>query len=290
MRALNFCNVRALKQQICPGAIVSSRNFFAPDGLVYSSAINGVDYFDARNLGLGSKRVYGVISANNGCGIYVPIGRTSTGKQVLNHVPICVGGGRDMYFTAAGLTQETSEETITREAREEIGAELDILSIQPLNVVQVSAQQAEYYLVRLNSELSKLRYSWDVHGSDQVVAIRYWAIPNTWETVHGSGHRHTQGEMAGLLFDDLSCDVVHRPAWINEWHAYAYDKAIGEMLTASVRHPWSDSGLATMSRWYANLRHNYHSDYADYTAALQEAHEIGCNTRCAWQFYRDVQL
>lgn len=291
MRALNFCNVRAIKQQICPGAIVSSQNFYTHDGLVHTNVINGVDYFDARNLhGLGPRRIYAIISANNGCGIYIPVGRVSLGKQMLNQVPICVGGGRDMCFTATGLTPETHEQTIRREAREEIGVDLDILNMQTLNVEQVDTHKVVYYLVRLRKELSHFQYSWDIHNSDQVVAMRYWAIPDTWETVHGSGHRHADGEMARLLFDDLSCDVVHRSAWITEWHAYAYDKAIGEMLKASVRHPWSDSGLTTLSRWYANLRHNYHSNYADYPVALQAEHEIGCNTHCAWQFDQDVLL
>ena len=291
MRALNFCNVQANKQLICPGVNISSQSFYTHNGLVHSSISNGVSYFDARNLpGLSSRRVYAVISANNGCGIYVPVGRQSVGKQMLERVPICVGGGSDMCFTPTGLTPETPEQTIRREAREEIGADLDILNMQPLNVQQVSPRQAAYYLVRLNTELSSFQYSWDIHNSDQVIAMRYWAIPDTWETVHGSGHQHIVGDMAKLLFDDLSCDVVHRPMWSTEWHAYAYDKAIGEMLTASVRHPFSDSCLTILSRWYANLRHNYHNNYADYPVALQAEHEDGCNRRCAWQFDQDVLL
>lgn len=112
MRALNFCNVQALKQLICPGVNISSQSFHTHNGLVHSSISNGVNYFDARNFpGLGSRRVYAVISANNGCGIYVPVGRQSLGKQTLERVPICVGGGSDMCFTPAGLTPETAEQT-----------------------------------------------------------------------------------------------------------------------------------------------------------------------------------
>lgn len=276
---MNFCNVRALKQGLCPAVVVPSNVFLRNRfGLFKAHVVNGETVFDAAFSKGSSPKVYGVIEANNGCGIYVPVGRQSVGV-VLQPVPICVGGGRDIRITAAGYVKETDRQVIEREAREELKQSIDILNIQSL-ATSVAATDAQYYIVRLRSQLSTFYYSWDVQGSDQVTAVRYWSLPSLIEAQHGVPQTQPVGHMAQLLFDDLGCSATHRTAWLAEWHADAYDMTIRRLLMNSVRVDSGSEGFSILSRMYGNRKYTYRNQYAGYPASINPNHEVACDRRC----------
>ncbi|KMN82708.1 8-oxo-dGTP pyrophosphatase MutT (NUDIX family) [Chromobacterium alkanivorans] len=284
---LRYCNLEAIWNGLNPHIPLpfAQFRFIQPggggDNGVLSAHVdaNGGYLFDARsNLGGAASRVYGVISANNGCGLYVPIGKQSvTPMLALHPVPICVGGGRDMRITAGGLVNETDLEVIAREAAEELGEPLHILSSSPLATIR-SGGHANYHLLRLSRELSRLYYAWDVNGSDQVTAVRYWAAPSLLERPHG-GNLPADG-LAEQLFDDMGCADAHRDAWLREWHAEAYGEAIRTLLNQSVRLYSDAEGYYILSRWIGNRRYVYRDQYAPYPPEVTRAHEAGCNGQC----------
>ncbi|MGY2276653.1 hypothetical protein ACW9H0_03340 [Pseudomonas monsensis] len=277
---MNFCNVSALKQRLCPLVAVPT-NVFSRNkwGLFKAHDVNGEIVFDAAYEGGNSPRVYGVIEANNGCGIYVPVGRQYNAGAYILPVPICVGGARDLRITALGYVRETDQQVIEREAREELMQPIDILSIQPL-ATTVAAQDGQYYIVRLKSQLSTFYYSWDVAGSDQVTAVRYWSLPSLIEARHGVEQTQPAGEMAQLLFDDLGCSATHRAAWLAEWHASAYDATIRHLLRNSVRVDTGSEGFNILSRMYGNRKYTYRNQYPAFAPTVNPAHELTCRGRC----------
>ncbi|GEM_PF-3021141 len=281
---LNYCNLQAIKLARCPGVAIRvsrfRRIFTLGSNYVHTSQRNGDYLFDARNnLAGATRRVYGVITGNNGCGIYVPIGRQNTGAGLISPVPICVGGGRDMRITAGGLANETDQEVIEREGHEEINQRINVTHMNLLNT-GIPAGQAEYYSVRLGSELSTFYYSWHVANSDQVTAIRYWALPTLLEQPHGTNQ--VIAGLARLLYNDMSCPLGSRATWEAEWHGLAYQDAINQMLNNSVRVDTGNEGLYQISRWYGNKSFTYNNAYAAYPPNAAFPHEGACGGACAY--------
>lgn len=279
----NKCNVLKLVGDThCPDTLDSKLDLFKRnrDDKFLAQTHDGITSFTARGTDVSAAKVYGILVSANGCALYVPVGRQHLGGNVeIRTVPICVGGGRDIHISAAGIKAETDEQVLLREAREELNQPIEIANRVALPT-SVPADQAAYFLIRIKPNLSRIYYTWTVTNSDQVCAVRYWDLPTKFEVTHGQSMAKTNEELALKMFDELQCSTVNRDKWKSEWHGIAYGAAVALLLKNSINNRFYTGAMTYFTRWYGATKYSYVEKYKPYPTTADPEHETGCDGRC----------